>query len=133
MPDWKRWRDMADESIKAARDLQESCPRSAVSRSYYGAYQAATAFLLYRKQVPPDTREAWSHIETPNMLAVHLVEVGVRRGVANNTTQKLKLLYKRRVDADYTSSFEITQTSAQDACKNAGYLINVVGDQLSER
>jgi uncharacterized protein (UPF0332 family) len=133
VPDWRLWRDMADESLKAARDLQKSCPRSAVSRSYYGAYQAATAFLLYRKQRPPEPREAWSHADTPDMLREHLAAAGNPEGTGIQSAERLKRLYKLRLDADYISTVLLSQTNAQEACKSAGYIVKVIESMLPEK
>lgn len=69
MTPWQSWREMAQESEKAARLAEaDGCLRSAASRYYYAAYQAATALLLYRGLTPPAEREAWSHENTPQLM-----------------------------------------------------------------
>lgn len=117
MPDWKRWRDMADESIKAGRELKQDCPRSAVSRFYYAAYQAGTALLLYRKQQPPETREAWSHADTPEMLKEHLLATVKSKDKVVDLTERLRQLYKVRLNADYAGDAQTTQAIADKARK----------------
>ncbi|MCX6380783.1 MAG: hypothetical protein NT023_15140 [Armatimonadetes bacterium] len=67
MSEWRKWREMAEDSRTCALEIAVSFPRSSVSRSYYAAYSLATAFLLYKQQQPPAGREAWAHPNTDSI------------------------------------------------------------------
>ena len=95
MDAWNLWQVMARESKRAARLAEGGdCPRSAVSRYYYAAYQSATALLLYRGLTPPAEREAWSHDETPILVAMDLSTIIARRDLRRDIALRLRQLYQ---------------------------------------
>jgi uncharacterized protein (UPF0332 family) len=124
MEPWKLWLEMALESEAAARACDEAGHlRPAISRYYYAAYQAVTAVLRYRKQIPPPKREAWSHEETPQMLREHLKPVVPSRDTRNDLAHRLAMLYKARVTADYVSQEPMTTLALNEARRDAGHII----------
>lgn len=105
MEPWRQWQIMAQESEKAARAAEaEGCLRSAASRYYYAAYQAATALLVYRGLTPPQDRQAWPHDLTPDLVVEQLEPLLRSRDRRNDMARRLRELYKRRVVADYVAS-----------------------------
>ena len=128
MANWQKWIELAKDSQNAAQKLKDEHHRSCVSRIYYSAYQAVTAVLLYSKCVPPATREAWNHAETPGMLAVHCKTVLKRRDQRQDLARRLGTLYKLRVIADYISAEDIDQTTVTNALKDGNFLIKVAQD-----
>lgn len=109
MPDHRSWLSVALESYeagKAAADL--GLDRSALSRFYYAAYQAATAGLLYRGVTPPtllaedgSLREAWSHSETPELFVVQMEPLIPSKDQRQRVRNHLAALYRKRIRADY--------------------------------
>jgi uncharacterized protein (UPF0332 family) len=132
MPDWRLWRDMARESIQAARTVHNVYPRSAISRYNYAAFQAATAWLLYSKQQPPDMQGAWSHAETPELLREKLSPAIRSTDVKRDIQIRLRELYKLRCDADYVSEAHHWNRSVEKARKDASYISKVIEDNLPE-
>lgn len=132
MPDWKLWRDMSRESLQAAKLLENSCIRSAISRYYYASYQASSALLLYRKCVPPESREAWSHESTPQLLKEQLKPL-IRDNIHRNTlVSELTFLYKLRIHSDYVSDSRILEYTIlvkdkiKEVSKNSRILIGTI-------
>lgn len=125
---------MAQESEKAARLAEsEDCFRSAASRYYYAAYQAATALLVYRGLTVPADREAWSHPDTPLLVQTELRMLIPSRNRRNDVASRLRDLYDFRVDADYIASRTILQGSVTVARRKAGFILSVAQGVLPER
>lgn len=134
MDAWQLWQEMARESEGAARLAEAGgCLRPAASRYYYAAYQAVTALLLYRGLTPPTEREAWNHVDTPQLLQDQLQTVIRSRSRRNDLAQRLADLYRLRVVADYEGSEFIGAGRAQRAGKDARYILQVASDVLPER
>lgn len=134
METWQRWQEMARESERADRLAEaEDCFRSAASRYYYAAYQAATALLIYRGLIPPADREAWSHEGTPNVVADDLGKIVPSRDKRQNLATRLKRLYDLRLIADYKASRRATASAVQKAGRDARHILSVAQDVLPER
>ena len=126
MEPWRRWQQMARESQEVALLAeQDGHFRSSASRYYYAAYQSATAALLYRSVTPPDTREAWRHEATPQLLKEHLEPLIASRDKRKDLAARLGRLYKLRIIADYISGETVSREQIRQAGKDARYLIKV--------
>ncbi|MDQ2687344.1 MAG: HEPN domain-containing protein [Armatimonadota bacterium] len=134
METWQQWQEMARESERAAH-LAESagCYRSAASRYYYAAYQAATALLVYRGLTPPATREAWSHPDTPILIKTELRTLIPSRDRRNDLAARLKTLYALRVSADYAASRTVRADQAAAVRRDTGFILGIAEDVLPER
>lgn len=122
---------MTLDSEQSAIDCQRlHHDRSAASRAYYAAYQAATAIIHYLgKSVPPtikgQKREAWQHERTPKILSTDLKGIIRRHAQRNRIETILSSLYKVRIQADYVSSsgsFDDEQR-LQQAMSNMAFII----------
>lgn len=126
MEAWEKWWRRALDSLDAANLLQaHGHSYSVVSRSYYAAYQAASAVLLYLKTTLPENREAWSHEETPELLRQRLRTL-LERGQCNDLSDRLGILYKLRIDADYKMTAALTDTAVTEAIKSAAYFVRTM-------
>ena len=122
MEAWERWWIMAQGSLAAAILLNtQGEMRSSASRAYYAAYQAATALLLYSRQVPPGDREAWSHEATPTLLQT-LPDRIASRALQKDLGERLRTLYGLRLIADYQGEAEIDAKQAQFAVRSAAFV-----------
>lgn len=135
---WGRWLAMAHESRAAAVQSQEAGrPRSAASRFYYTAYQAASALLLYCRLTPPtisgQRRESWSHGEMPGLLHAVLQRFVPDRRRCGDVRAKLGGLYKVRVSADYISADDISPATLAAVRRDAGYILKLAQDIIGER
>lgn len=113
---WEEWFAAAKDSLSGARVCEREAFRSAASRYYYAAYHAATAILHYLEVTPPahapgdaEAREAWSHAVTPVLLERHLEKYEVNAAARRRLRQKMELLYRARIDADYHPAVPITR------------------------
>lgn len=97
--------------------------RSAVSRNYYAAFQAATAILHYVSLVPPDGEQGWSHQSTPDMIEEHLKVFISSRNIRHRLKEQLRDLYKLRVRADYRADLSIENTDVQEAKRTVGFIM----------
>ena len=109
---------MAQDSLQSARDLDPGNPRSAISR-YYAAYQSITAVLLFLQQTPPEEREAWSHVDTPDLVVTAFIPVMFSRDQRREIQHDLNRLYVMRCDADYVSIIAIREEHVKEAGKFA--------------
>ena len=134
MEAWDQWRALARGSERAARLAEAGeCPRSAASRYYYAAYQAATALLLYRGLTPPAGREAWNHADTPALLQDQMQPLMRSRDKRGDISRRLADLYRLRVAADYEASELVGAGRVQAAGRDARFVLRVAGDILPER
>ena len=130
---WQKWLSSAIESLDAALLLeQHGYIRSSASRGYYAAYQAATAILLYLRQVPPDGREAWSHDTTPDLLQ-QMPGIFWKQDKKNDASARLADLYKLRIIADYKFERNITDSNLNMALKSASYSVRIIAGVLKTR
>lgn len=129
MADWQAWHTMASASQQAAQSLEALDPRSCVSRYYYGAYQGVTAVLLYQGATPPAGREAWNHEATPELL-VEKWESLLKRDACQDLAQRLKRLYKIRVNADYVGNDETGTNEVREAGKTCNFILKTVNALL---
>lgn len=133
MDAWERWLAMAREASETAQMAEAAGHlRSAASRCYYAAYQAATALLLYRGLAPPINREAWGHLQTPILLKEETETLITSRGRRNDLAARLRELYELRITADYRAERRITQSQINVARRDAGFIVKVVNDILPE-
>lgn len=131
MEAWERWWLMAHGSLAASKLLIDGGQfRSSASRSYYAAYQASSAVLLYMGTTPPEDREAWSHEATPGLLRQRLGPV-LTRSQCFDMARRLGLLYKLRVEADYISIDGAESKTAAAALKDASFMVKVVREILA--
>lgn len=130
--DWRDWREMALASLRAAQALDAIDPRSCVSRCYYAAYQAVTAVLLYGGVTPPADREAWSHENTPGLLAEKWEPFVRARDRRQDLKRRLEYLYRLRVSADYVSAAVIEPVTAQRTLRECGFLVRTATEILPE-
>ncbi len=131
MEAWERWWNMAQGSLKAAQELEVfGEQRSSVSRAYYAAYQAATALLLYAKQVPPAGREAWSHEVTPEALN-NLPPKVVPAVTQGDLERRLRRLYEMRLISDYRSEENITSLDLRIVVRSAAFFLRTVSSIVS--
>jgi len=122
---------MAWDSFNAGEVLQsEGLVRSAASRYYYAAYQAATALLVYRGLTLPQDREAWSHEQTPELVLDELAPVLRERDRRFGIHKRLRTLYRLRVAADYRTTRPVDDEDATAARREAGYILSVADDVL---
>ena len=129
MDAWKQWLLMARGSLIAAQSLAiQGEVRSSVSRAYYAAYQAATALLLYARQLPPEGREAWSHEVTPNLLESLPLKT-LRSQTQRDLTERLQALYELRLSADYRGDAQLSG-SVTAAVRSAAFALKIVNDIL---
>ncbi len=134
MDAWQLWQEMARESEEAARLAEAGgCLRSAASRYYYTAYQAATALLLYRGLTPPLGREAWNHEDTPALLQDQLRTLIRYRDKRNDLAARLVDLYRVRIIADYQGRRVVSLSRLAGAGRDARYILRVTEDVLPER
>ncbi len=130
------WLEKAQESSKAAHAcLAAGCIRSSVSRSYYAAYQAATAVLDCSGQLTPPTvagqlRESWPHEATPYLVKTHLKKMMRQDHMRTQMASRLGELYKMRVDADYLSDAVISDAQARYARRIAGMIVKLADDVI---
>lgn len=122
---------MADESYQSAELARDAgYYRSALSRDYYAAFQVTTAFFHYRNLSTPkvagNSREAWSHLITPELLDQQLKPFVKNPRRRLELKEKLRALYRFRVGADYLSSHRIKDEDTIHAAKSANYLIKTV-------
>lgn len=116
---------MAQESLEAGGKIMDTSPRSSASRFYYASYQAMTALLRYKGDLTPSQdREAWNHEDTPNMVVAHLAHLIPQRGRREDLKNRLRLLYKIRISADYISADDV-QTHLGKVRKDAEFLVKV--------
>lgn len=120
---------MSDESLGAALQIMSDKPRSAANRFYFASYQAISALLLYSDEKPPVGREAWSHADTPDMIVNNLKGLIPGRGDREDMKNRLGLLYKSRVSADYVTGDDL-RTGINQVRKDATYVITVARDIL---
>lgn len=134
MDAWRLWQEMARESEEAARLAEAGgCLRSAASRYYYTAYQAATALLLYRGLTPSLGREAWNHEDTPALLQDQLRTLIRSRDKRNDLAARLVDLYRVRIIADYQGRRVVSLSRLAGAGRDARYILRVTEDVLPER
>ena len=129
------WLEMARESNKAAHMLADTggVTRSAVSRAYYTAFQAATAMLHHVSVTPPfvggQLREAWSHTSTPEMVRDHLAKLIPDTKFKTELASKLGLLYKLRCESDYESGTWAV-ANINHVLRDAGLILKVAEDRI---
>ncbi len=134
MDAWQLWQEMARDSEEAARLAEAGgCLRSATSRYYYTAYQAATALLLYRGLTPPTEREAWSHEETPSLLQDQLQTLIRSRDRRNDLAHRLTGLYWLRLNADYRGVQRVVAAQVVKAGRDARFILRVADEKLPRR
>ena len=96
------WLEMSREAFEAARESERAGRyRSAVSRYYYSAFQAATALLHRRGYIAPLGREAWSHQATPDLMRESLIVLRHSEAERRELVLDLVGLYDLRIRADY--------------------------------
>lgn len=130
MKPWQLWQDMAHESEQAARLAEDGgCPRSAASRYYYAAYQAATALLLYQGLIPPEGREGWTHLDTPTLLRDQVRTIRSRDSRCDVAARRVDL-YRLRLRADYQGDEPVQADQLPEAGRDARYVLKVANDVL---
>jgi uncharacterized protein (UPF0332 family) len=126
MATWELWLELARESFETGWTCgQANRFRSAVARFYFAAYQAATAILLYRKQIPPVGREAWSHEITPDMLMQHLGEQVSRQEDRRRLSNHLRDLRDARIISDYVATQSVTAADGLQARESAEEILRI--------
>jgi uncharacterized protein (UPF0332 family) len=126
-----RWLTMADETNQAAKiACDQGLWRSATSRAYYTAFQAATAMLHHSKKVQPpivdqQQREAWSHEILPEMFRFNLRQLIQNKSHRNKLASSIGRLRTLRISADYYSEIVIDERQARLAVTEAGILLNL--------
>ena len=129
---WRKWQELARESERAARLAEsEGCYRSAASRYYYAAYQAATALLLCQRLTPPQDREAWSHDDTPALVVRETGPVMRSRDTRNDIARRLKELYRLRLSADYRPGATVASAHVSSAGRDARFILKLVSELFS--
>jgi uncharacterized protein (UPF0332 family) len=128
---------MAKESLRGAKSAMEvTAFRSCVSRSYYAAFQAATAMLLHAGETPPTVeaqrRESWPHAVTPDMVKDNLKRLITHRQRRLGLASSLAKLYRWRVEADYVSKPDVLRLRAETAFREAGSIVKVARDVIEE-
>jgi len=97
MDAWELWIAMAREASETAQMAEAAGHlRSAASRYYYAAYQAATALLLYQGLIPPIGVEAWSHTLTSVLLNEGTANLIATRSRRSDLAARLGELYRLR-------------------------------------
>ena len=126
MDAWEQWWNMAQESLVAAQSLEQlGLARPSTSRAYYAAYQAATALLLYARQMPPAGREAWSHEATPQAVSRLLPKI-VPIAAQEDLESRLNRLYNMRLTADYRSEETVTLSDTRASVRSAAFVVRTI-------
>ena len=132
MEAWEKWWKMAQDSLASALLLQQhGQDRASASRSYYSAYQAATALLLYQNLIPPQGREAWSHDLTPDLLR-NIPGKLLKTNISKDIALRLEGAYDLRLIADYISGVQVDEVKLKVSLKSVGFIYKVVRDILSQ-
>lgn len=101
------WLGMARESIATARIAHDGQHhRSAVSRSYFSLYHAATALFIHLGLSLP-SRGNWSHVSFPRLFG----EEAVRRVLKNRAIEfkgAASQAYHHRCEADYAPAARLS-------------------------
>ena len=130
MEAWEKWWQMAQDSLASAQLLQQHGHyRASASRSYYSAYQAVTAILLYQKQTPPDGREAWSHAATPEHMR-NMSETALSHNAGKEVALRLEASYELRIVADYIGAVDMEESKLKASLKDTGFIIKLAREIL---
>lgn len=131
-----KWLFVAERSLRAARRLHEAGYHDdSASRSYYCAYQAATAMLHQIGEVPPTdgglARESWSHKATPRMIQDNLKQAVRHRDQRTELRKIVSELYRVRIEADYIASrAPLTDADSRLSLRLAARILKVAHEMI---
>ncbi len=133
MDAWERWWSMAQGSLNAAQFLERQGEvRSSASRTYYAAYQAATALLLYHGLTPPEGREAWSHETTPELIR-QMPSKLLKSDMGRDLALRLAAVYELRLAADCVGNADIETVKLREALKNTRFISSAIQNILPQK
>jgi len=137
MPSWEQWRELAQDSLQAARALlDQGHTRVAASRAYFAAYQMVTGVLLKLEVTLPTNppRTNWSHQQTQTL---YWRAIAQRRTSKHSQLLGLRLafaeLLQTRRTADYRPDLEIEQAETERLVVKAGSLIDILNELIDSQ
>lgn len=105
------WKKLSRDCERSAQKLRDSgYLRGCVNRAYYAAYSAATMLLLANGYTPGARREGPPHGDVLDMTG-RVTSIPADR--LDIISQKMRTLYKMRLDADYFAKRTIDARMAQ--------------------
>jgi len=112
------WLSIGHESLRAARRLQATEGRSAISRAYYAAHSVLTQALTDAGYVPAAAnRQTPPHEAQPNLIGLHLASRGER--FVRELRATIRRLRQARLDADYNRRATIDAVVVRQAIRDA--------------
>jgi HEPN domain-containing protein len=122
---WRQWLDLSEENLRTAEHLfKEESRRACISRSYYAAFAAAHAALIYAGYEPP-AHGNWPNPRLPAILEDALArrEVRPQRAVVKQLAEDLRRCWQARLRADYSARATIDQSMARGSVTTARRLV----------
>ena len=121
----EQWLKTAQQNRDAAKSIQQSFARSAVSRAYYSVYAASHAILLHLKERPREDWGTWAHEDLPGTLRSTLSRgtVPFAAGVPVQCKEIVTRCYKKRLTADYAPGLDVDPEMAKEACRDADRMV----------
>ena len=119
------WNAIGRDSLVAARELQSSRPRSAVSRSYYAAHAVLASALVVAGYVPAGNRQTPPHAAQAKLIGLHLATRG--QWFVRELRTIVRRLYAARIDADYDRRTTVDRSVAKRAVRDAHVVFLMLG------
>ena len=119
------WDAVGRDSLAAARELQNSRPRSAVCRSYYAAHAVLASVLVAAGYVPGANRQTPPHEAQAKLIGLHLAARGQR--FVRELRTIVRRLYVARIDADYDRRTTVDRSVAKRAVRDAHVVFLMLG------
>ena len=108
------WRDISiDNELAAKHLLRAGRFRSAVSRAYYALYAAVAGELKVQGLVFGGGRDNPAHADLPTLLESNVA--GFAQWERRDLKAAARLLYERRLDADYRESTPVGARTARES------------------
>jgi uncharacterized protein (UPF0332 family) len=120
------WTEIAKDCLRAANSLKETGHyRSAVSRAYYAAFSMVVAKLTAAQVSFEMDREGPSHSRLPDMVRMNLP--GLKTWQRRDAAAMLRVLYRARLDADYSSVKIFGRNEARESVQQAWLIFRRLG------
>ena len=87
--------------------------------------------LLYRGLTTPQEREAWSHDDTPALLARESGSLIHSRDTRNDVARRLMELYRLGLLVDYRAGTTVAAAHVSSAGGDARFILKLVSELLS--
>jgi len=119
------WHEMSYSSLQAAKTLRNrGLWRSSVSRSYYAAYTAVAGAVARRGLVFAGGRINPTHSQLAKLIDN---ESEISQSTRRRIKQNVRMLWKARVDADYSPVAQIGRTEAISYLRAATSVLKDLG------